>query len=414
MKSWPEVYLPSIPTIEQPLKLFSTDLQAKVEFDGRGTKQIYVCGITPYDATHLGHAATYLAFDTLIRFWIAQGNTVNYIQNITDIDDPLLERANRDGIDWKELAHSQIDLFRSDMTALRIIPPNHYEGAVDAIPEVISAIKKLQELGVAYSLEDDQYFSIKSDQDFGHESHLTRDSMLKIFAERGGDPNRAGKRDQLDSLLWSGKKPGEPFWPSPFGEGRPGWHIECAAIALKYSQIITNSEYVLDVQGGGSDLIFPHHEMSASQSKYLSGKKLARAFVHAGLIGLDGEKMSKSKGNLLFVSKMIEEGISPMAIRWALLKRHYRKDYLWQRTEIQRAEAELNTLRIKLASSNTAPTKELIKNIYSAIADDLNTPLAISMIIEWSNSESNEGQPGDAEQLRVVIDALLGIDIAVY
>ncbi|MFM2103122.1 MAG: hypothetical protein RL740_209 [Actinomycetota bacterium] len=411
MKSWSRVELPKVPTIQNSLRLFSTDMQSKVELGKSGKKQIYVCGITPYDATHLGHAATYLTFDILIRFWMAQGNEVNYIQNITDIDDPLLERANRDGIDWMELANSQIDLFRSDMSALRIIPPTHYEGAVDAIPEVISAIQKLENLGITYSLENDRYFDVSKDEDFGFESHLNEAEMLKIFAERGGDPNREGKRNPLDSLLWSGKKPGEPFWHSPFGEGRPGWHIECAAIAVKFAEKNETADYVLDVQGGGSDLIFPHHEMSASQSKFLVGKKLAQVFVHAGLIGLDGEKMSKSKGNLLFVSKMISSGISPMAIRWALLKRHYRQDYLWQRTETQEAERELASLAERLNGSVIPPTKKLIEDIYSAIADDLNTPMAISKINQWVNSEDTDGDQVAALELRNVIDAILGIEL---
>ena len=216
--------------------------------------QIYVCGITPYDATHLGHAATYLSFDILIRYLRTLGAEVNYIQNITDIDDPLLERANRDNVDWKELAQSQIELFRSDMQALRILPPNHYEGAVAAIPDVIQAINTLESKKAVYKVENDLYFEIGRDLNFGFESHLSKDEMLTIFAERGGDPNRSGKKDPLDALLWLSRRPNEPTWNSPFGNGRPGWHIECAAIALKFAEP-SDDEYVLDIQGGGSDLI---------------------------------------------------------------------------------------------------------------------------------------------------------------
>lgn len=411
MKSWSQVDLPKVPNLHHRLQLFSTDSQSKMELAPSDSRQIYVCGITPYDATHLGHAATYLSFDILIRYWISQGIKVNYIQNITDIDDPLLQRAQRDGVDWRELANSQIELFRSDMTALRIIPPTHYEGAVDAIPEVISAIERLKQLGTTYSLESDQYFDVTKDEEFGFESRLDRESMLKLFAERGGDPLRAGKRNPLDSLLWSGKRPGEPFWQSPFGEGRPGWHIECAAIALKHANFKEGSNFVLDVQGGGSDLIFPHHEMSASQSKFLAGRKLAQVFMHAGLIGLDGEKMSKSKGNLLFVSKMVASGISPMAIRWSLLKRHYRHDYLWQKTETQIAANELAALARKLNSNLNRPPSRLITDIYKAIADDLDTPLAIAKINEWVNGDYTDGSEVESTELINVIDALLGVSV---
>jgi L-cysteine:1D-myo-inositol 2-amino-2-deoxy-alpha-D-glucopyranoside ligase len=405
MQSWPSPQLPDIQKAKTPLSIFSTDKQMLVTLPEKKNYQIYVCGITPYDATHLGHAATYLSFDILIRYLRSLGAEVNYIQNITDIDDPLLERANRDNVDWKELAHSQIELFRSDMGALRIVPPNHYEGAVAAIPEVIQAIKTLNANDAVYIVEDDLYFEIGKDVNFGFESHLSREEMLTIFAERGGDPNRSGKKDPLDALLWLSQRPNEPTWNSPFGNGRPGWHIECAAIALKFAEP-SEDEYVLDIQGGGSDLIFPHHEMSASQTKLLTGKNLARAFVHTGLIGLDGEKMSKSKGNLLFVSKLISEGNSPMAIRWALLKRHYRSDYMWMKTEIYQAQEEIHQLERKLSATQIPPTAELVDAIYRNLANDLNTAEAIQAINEWV---STEGTGGNKKELVKTLDGLLGI-----
>lgn len=408
MHSWADVELPSFPFPKRPLKVFSTDKQTLVEFPIKNQYQIYVCGITPYDATHLGHAATYLTFDILIRYWRSQGATINYIQNITDIDDPLLERANRDGVDWQTLATSQIDLFRSDMEALRIIPPTHYEGAVAAIPEVITAIQKLQERGWVYQVEHDSYFKISKDLNFGFESHLDRGEMLKIFAERGGDPNRSGKQDPLDALLWLAKRPDEPSWNAPFGAGRPGWHIECAAIALKFAQTDSNTDSILDIQGGGSDLIFPHHEMSASQVRALTGKKLARAFVHAGMIGLDGEKMSKSKGNLVFISKLLASGVHPMTIRWALLKRHYREDYMWSRGETEVAALEIERLKAKLNSAQIPATENLIEKIHLSISNDLDTSTAITSINEWV---SMEGSGGDRDGVLQVLEVLLGIKL---
>ena len=408
MKSWPLVTVPNTVKTNLPLKVFSTAAKDLVELPIKKRYQMYVCGITPYDATHLGHAATYLTFDIINRYLIALGGQVNYIQNITDIDDPLLERANRDGVDWRELATSQIDLFRSDMTFLRVIPPTHYEGAVDAIPDVLVAIEKLDSAHSVYEVDTDKYFEIHKDSEFGSESHLPESEMLAIFAERGGDPQRVGKRHPLDALLWLSKRPNEPSWPSKYGEGRPGWHIECAAIALKYAVQNLNEDYILDIQGGGSDLIFPHHEMSASQTKLLTGKKLANAYVHAGLIGLDGEKMSKSRGNLVFVSKLIEDGVSPMAIRWALLKRHYRNEYMWNRSETNYAEQELAALKARIHSKRCAPVENLIDTIKSAISNDLNTPAAIAAINNWVD-ESGDVQ--DASELLEAIDALLGISL---
>ena len=279
MLSWLAVPVSTVPLRPLPLRIYSTKARDLVSIPIKDRYQMYVCGITPYDATHLGHAATYLTFDLVNRFWRASGSDVNYIQNITDIDDPLLERANRDCVDWRELAHSQIDLFRSDMEALRVLPPEHYEGAVDAIPDVIAAIKKLKLSGAVYKVDDDEYFEVNKDSGFGSESHLNSAQMLETFAERGGDPNRAGKRDPLDALLWLAEREGEPSWPSDLGAGRPGWHIECAAIALKFAD--QTGTTIIDIQGGGNDLMFPHHEMSASQVRVLTGKEFAAAYVHA-------------------------------------------------------------------------------------------------------------------------------------
>jgi L-cysteine:1D-myo-inositol 2-amino-2-deoxy-alpha-D-glucopyranoside ligase len=404
MKSWPEVQYPQIPKAQLPLNIYSTKAEKLVEIPAKERYQMYVCGITPYDATHLGHAATYLTFDLVNRYWRAMGASVNYIQNITDIDDPLLERAARDGVDWVELAHSQIDLFRSDMQLLRVIPPTHYEGAVDAIPDVVKAISELDSRGAVYQVDADRYFEVHMDRDFGSESHLPESEMLQIFAERGGDPKREGKRNPLDALLWLAHRDGEPAWPSIYGDGRPGWHIECAAIALKFAE--PADEFVIDVQGGGTDLIFPHHEMSASQVKILKEREFARAYVHAALIGLDGEKMSKSKGNLVFVSKLISEGVTPMAIRWALLKRPYCQEYMWQRNETAIAQEEINALKAKLATGDIPPTEVLINAIYGFLADDLKSAEAISAINNWV---ATRGTGGDAKLLTDVIDGLLGI-----
>jgi L-cysteine:1D-myo-inositol 2-amino-2-deoxy-alpha-D-glucopyranoside ligase len=413
MKSWNEVQIPTIDSsINFPdLKLTNSSTGKKKALENKALYRMYVCGITPYDATHLGHAATYLTFDLIYRYLRASGSEVRYVQNITDIDDPLLERANRDGIDWTELAHQQIDLFRSDMSNLRVIPPAHYIGAVDAIPLVTAAIEELTVKDSIYAVAQDLYFKVKADAEFGERSHLSQARMLEIFAERGGDPTRAGKIDPLDCLVWMSQRPNEPGWPSPFGTGRPGWHIECTAIAIKYLAPSPAEDSLIDIQGGGSDLIFPHHEMCAAQAQVLSGKPLASTYVHAGMIGLDGEKMSKSKGNLVFVSKLVATGRDPMAIRWALMKDHYRDDRMWTEELLIAAERDLSALRSALAQTDVASTKELIDLIVDSLSDDLNTQGVIAAINSWVARTQSGETAGNANSLVKILDALLGIKL---
>lgn len=411
MNSWSEVAIPSLKQgLELPqLSLSDTASAAKKLVEKKSVYRMYVCGITPYDATHLGHAATYLTFDLINRYLRASGAEVKYVQNITDIDDPLLERANRDGLDWKDLAHQQIDLFRGDMENLRVIPPAHYIGAVDAIPLVVDAIKDLDSLSTIYQVDTDQYFTVRADTRFGSRSHLSQDQMISIFSERGGDPNRLGKRDPLDCLVWMSQRPNEPGWESSLGVGRPGWHIECTAIALEYLDPSDVDSTLIDIQGGGSDLIFPHHEMCAAQAHLLTGKELAASYVHTGMIGLDGEKMSKSKGNLVFVSRLVAAGTDPMAIRLALMLDHYRHDRMWSKGLLEQAENQLAQIRKALEASNAAPTDIVIHKIIEALSDDLNTPKALSILADWSSSTLNGETGGNANELQDALDSLLGL-----
>ncbi|HKC29686.1 MAG TPA: cysteine--1-D-myo-inosityl 2-amino-2-deoxy-alpha-D-glucopyranoside ligase, partial [Jatrophihabitans sp.] len=254
MDAWPSPPIPELPGTGEPLRLYDTASKSIRLTRPAQTARMYVCGITPYDATHLGHAATYLAFDLVQRVWRDAGHDVHYVQNVTDVDDPLLERAAQTGENWTSLAGREIQLFRDDMAALRVIPPDEYIGAVEAIPEISDAIEQLLHDGKAYRVNGDVYFPINAAPGFGTESNYDRETMLKLFAERGGDPQRPGKRDPLDSVLWQAKRPGEPYWETALGPGRPGWHIECSVIALNRLGMR------FDVQGGGSDLIFPHHE----------------------------------------------------------------------------------------------------------------------------------------------------------
>jgi L-cysteine:1D-myo-inositol 2-amino-2-deoxy-alpha-D-glucopyranoside ligase len=393
------------------LALYNTTSQQIEELPIKTLYRLYVCGITPYDATHLGHAATYVAFDLINRYLRFGGADVSFVQNITDIDDPLFERAKRDGLNWSDLATSQIELFRGDMVALHVIPPDHYVGVVEAMQIIIDAISALRSKDSTYKVDDDVYFRVHLDPEFLKRTHLSSEVALEYFAERGGDPQRFGKEDPFDALVWKAQRDGEPGWPSPFGIGRPGWHIECSAIALHYLQPNNSDEFAIDIQGGGSDLIFPHHDMSAAQGWVATGQKFARFFVHAGMIGLDGTKMSKSLGNLIFVSKLIAQGVEPMAIRLALLGHHYRSDHMWGSSEISDAATFLSRIRLNLARVEVAPTESLIADLLSALSNDLDTVRALELIASWCTATENGATGGSAGQLSRVLDDLLGLAI---
>ena len=411
MKSWASVAVPELTSsLKFPLiSLTNSKTLKKESVAKKSVYRMYVCGITPYDATHLGHAATYLTFDLINRYLLASGSDVLYVQNITDIDDPLLERAARDSLDWQDLAMSQIDLFRGDMVNLRVIPPTHYIGAVEGIDLVSEAVTALQATGSIYAIDKDLFFKNYSSPEFGSLSHLDKEKMKEIFSQRGGDPNLTGKIDPLDCLVWMAKRENEPGWPSVHGVGRPGWHIECTAIALRYLAPDDEDETCIDIQGGGSDLIFPHHEMCASQAKVLTGKDLASTYVHAAMIGLDGEKMSKSKGNLVFVSKLIESGTDPMVIRFALMSQHYRLDRMWTDQLLEAATKRVANIRKALSAPSVAPTKPVIEKIVLFLSDDLNTPLALAELDKWAADSLNGMSGGEAQELSTALDALLGL-----
>ena len=409
MQSWTSLSVPKYRVeVASKVKIWDTEAQSIAEVSEKDIK-LYVCGITPYDATHMGHAATYLTFDLLQRLLIIQGRKVSYVQNITDVDDPLLERAIRDNLDWRDLATKEIELFKDDMSALRVLPPRHYIGAVEAIPLVVKAIEKLISKNAVYKIDKDLYFDISTDLNFGDRSHLSIDEMIEIFAQRGGDPTLVGKRNKLDCLLWRAHREGEPSWDSPFGAGRPGWHIECTAIALEY---LGSS---ITIQGGGSDLIFPHHEMCAAQGEVMNNATFAQYFMHTGMIGYQGEKMSKSKGNLVFVSKLREAGIDAMAIRLALLANHYRSDREWDDALLQNATERLDRWRKGFAKPEGPEIEETISGVVDALNNDLDTTKALAHIDSWvekaiadSNSEKNTKLSNTGSLARFV-DSILGI-----
>jgi L-cysteine:1D-myo-inositol 2-amino-2-deoxy-alpha-D-glucopyranoside ligase len=441
MESWRRADVPVLPGSGPAPRLHDTATGKLVLASAGPVATLYACGITPYDATHIGHAATYTAWDLLVRAWLdaapeapggAARYSVVYVENVTDVDDPLLERAERDGEDWRELARRETQRYREDMEALRVLPPAHLIGAVEALPVIERFASRMADRGALYDVDEDVYFAKSADLGFGSLSGpgtacgYDLAEMAELAARHGGDPDRPGKKDPLDVLVWRAERPGEPAWDSRFGRGRPGWHVECAAIATEY----LGSTF--DVQAGGSDLIFPHHEMSASHTRVALGPAegvFARVYVHAGLVSYHGEKMSKSLGNLVFVSKLLAGGVDPMAIRLALLAHHYRSDWEWTDAVLGDAQVRLARWRAALGraeaavpgdvTAGTAPSsaaETVLSGVRARMRDDLDAPGALAIVDRWADALVAEPPtgitPGDLAGARLVqatVDALLGI-----
>ncbi|GAA4405084.1 cysteine--1-D-myo-inosityl 2-amino-2-deoxy-alpha-D-glucopyranoside ligase [Fodinibacter luteus] len=415
MKSWPAPFVPAVPGQGDPLALYDTRTRSVRPVDAGPVARLYVCGITPYDATHLGHAATYVTFDVVGRVLRDTGHRVEYVQNVTDVDDPLLERAARDGRDWRELATSEIELFREDMTALAVIPPDDLVGVVESMDEITDAVRALVARGAAYRVPvpaaegsgEDIYLDLAEAPSFGEVSGWSPEQMDAVFADRGGDPDRAGKRNRFDPLLWRAARAGEPSWEDlMLGAGRPGWHIECTAISLAHLG------HPFDIKGGGSDLVFPHHEMSAVQAVALTGGDVfARHYVHQAMVGYEGEKMSKSKGNLVLVSRLRADGVEPMAVRLLLLDRHYRTDWDYTPDLLDVATARLERWREALSVNEGADPASTIGEVRAAVATDLDTPAALAAVDAWAE-RTLAGQWDDAAAPGLVartVDAVLGV-----
>jgi len=456
MESWRRVGVPALPGSGPAPRLHDTATGKLVLAAAGPVATLYACGITPYDATHMGHAATYTAWDLLVRAWLdatpeapevpeaqevpeaprtlPSRYSVIYVQNVTDVDDPLLERADRDGEDWRELAGREIQRYREDMEALRILPPTNLIGAIEALPVIERFSARMADRGALYNVDEDVYFAKSADPGFGSLSGpgtacgYGPAEMAELAAQRGGDPDRPGKKDPLDVLVWRAERPGEPSWDSRFGRGRPGWHVECAAIATEY----LGSSF--DVQAGGSDLVFPHHEMSASHTRVAlapADHPFARVYVHAGMVSYHGEKMSKSLGNLVFVNGLRADGVDPMAIRMALLAHHYRLDWEWTDTVLGDAQARLARWRAALARAEaaapepvtpgTAPAafaEMVLSGVRARMRDDLDAPGALAVVDHWADTLAAEPPtritPGDlvgARLVKVTADALLGISL---
>jgi L-cysteine:1D-myo-inositol 2-amino-2-deoxy-alpha-D-glucopyranoside ligase len=361
---------------------------------------LYVCGITPYDTTHLGHAFTYVVFDVLVRVLRAAGQPVRYVQNVTDVDDDIIRRARELGTTWDRLADKETALYAQDMAALNVLAPDVFPRASQTIPKIIALIVRLEAQGHAYQRDGHVYFRVGSVADYGRLSRLSREEMITLSAQRGADPNDPRKQDPLDFVLWQASAPPEPQWESPWGMGRPGWHIECSAMALEYLGP------QLDIHGGGSDLIYPHHESEIAQSESATGvRPFARIWVHVGMLRYQGEKMSKSLRNLVLIRDLLPRYHAD-SIRVLLLRHHYREPWEYTADQLDDAAAWTKRLgeaaaRAGNASGNSAPA------VRAALEDDLDTPRALRAL-----EEAVRGGEGDWRAAADLLGLRLGAPAA--
>jgi len=344
---------------------------------------IYVCGITPYDTTHLGHAFTYTSADILIRYLEYKGLLVRYAQNVTDIDDDILRKAREVGEDWQNLGNRWTSHFIQDLILLNVRPPDFYPRATDVIPEIISLIEKLLFQGCAYESGGNVYFEVASWPDFGKLSDLPFAEMLPVANERGNNPDDPRKRDPLDFVLWQAQALDEPAWPSPWGPGRPGWHIECSTMSTKFLG------ETIDFHSGGGDLIFPHHECEIAQVEPVTHKKpFVRFWIHAAMVYHEGAKMSKSLGNLIMVRDLLKS-YSPDGLRIYLGRHHYRDVWSHSASELMDAEDISKKINLALAAQGDSGVsidpKWAIKSFAAALDDDLNTPAALQVLCGLSD-----------------------------
>ncbi|HSO93048.1 MAG TPA: cysteine--tRNA ligase [Candidatus Dormibacteraeota bacterium] len=345
---------------------------------------VYVCGITPYDTTHLGHAFTYVAFDVLIRALRASGFSARYVQNVTDVDDDIMKRSRELGTTWDRLAAIETGLYQADMAALNVAPPDVFPRASETINRIVDLVARLVAQGHAYVRDGNVYFRVSSVTDYGRLSRLPRDEMVRLSAHRGADPDDPRKQDPLDFLLWQVSAPDEPRWESPWSGGRPGWHIECSAMALEHL-----GEQV-DIHGGGADLIYPHHESEIAQSESVTGvRPFARTWMHVGMLRYQGEKMSKSLRNLVLVRDLLPR-FDADAIRVTLLRHHYREPWEYTESEMVAAQDWVRHAREKTRAPGGDAVGGEGDTVLRALDEDLDTPAALRALADLIET----GDPG--------------------
>jgi len=386
------------------VRLFCTQRQALADVPASGPVNVYVCGITPYDSTHLGHVATFLTYDLLARRLSDQGRNVMVVRNITDVDDPILGRVQQLGADYWTLVESEIAQFSADMRALNALPAMAEPRVSHALPEVVAAIEELVRNGFAYTLEDVVYFDVSRAPEFGQISCYSMDHMLHLARERGGDPDRPGKRNRLDFILWQPSRPGEPEYESPFGAGRPGWHIGCSVMSREAFGTR------VDVHGGGTDLIFPHHECEQAQNDCLEGGTSVGLWVHTGPVAYHGEKMSKSLGNIVLARDLLKAA-DPRAIRLAVLSRYHHRHGCEWRDEDLYGGVELLTKLLLAVQRRTGPDpRPFAEAVRARLDDDLDAPGALRQIERLTDATLADGgsSPDTAAGL-VELTGLLGV-----
>lgn len=385
------------------IRLYCTARRAVVPFEPDHLVRMYVCGITPYDSTHLGHAATYLTYDLLIRRLEELGHEVHMVRNVTDVDDSILPKARELGIPYLELAEAEIIRFRADMDALQMRPPIAEPRATETIDEIISIVERLLDSGHAYLTHGTAYFDVSSFERFGELSHYSEDQMVRLARARGGNPDDPHRRSPLDFVLWQPSAADEPAWRAPFGVGRPGWHVECSAMAMQ--ELGTT----LDLHGGGTDLIFPHHECEIAQSEALTGQPFVRHWLHSAMVAYEGEKMSKSLGNLVFISDL-RQVADPRAIRLALMHHHYRSGFEWHDTDIQDGTALLHRLVAAAAETSGPDPAPFAARVRGALDDDLDAPKALEALGEFADAILSGGSDLAAPAVLIELCQLIGVD----
>ncbi|MEO0492119.1 MAG: cysteine--tRNA ligase [Actinomycetota bacterium] len=386
------------------MQLFDTARGEVVPFEPGHEVRMYVCGITPYDSTHLGHANTYLTYDLLIRRLESLGHEVKLVRNITDVDDSILPKARELGVDFLELAAQETARFHRDMVVLNTRPVFTEPHATKWIDEMVGFIEQLEAKGHTYVVDGTVFFDVSTFPDFGALSGYDEATMIEYAAERGGNPDDPRQRNPLDFVLWQPSLDDEPAWPTPWGPGRPGWHIECSAMSRG-----TIGE-TFDLHGGGSDLIFPHHECSKAQSEAANGVPFANHWMHAGMVAYEGTKMSKSLGNLVFVSELIKES-DPRAIRIALMRHHYRSNWEWFDGDIDLGSEMLDRLhRARHAEGGPDPAP-YVARVHAALDDDLDAPAALSTLLELADAINSGGADGSAPTILGELASLVGLEL---
>jgi L-cysteine:1D-myo-inositol 2-amino-2-deoxy-alpha-D-glucopyranoside ligase len=386
------------------IRLHETSRRQVVPFEPPELVRMYICGITPYDSTHLGHAATYLTYDLLIRRLQELGHEVRMVRNVTDVDDSILPRARQLGIPYLELAEAEMTRFHADMDALGILRPIAEPRATEAIEEIVDIIERLLDAGHAYLTHGTVYFDVSTFPRFGQLSRYPFDQMVKLSRVRGGNPEDPHRRDALDFVLWQPSASDEPAWRAPFGVGRPGWHIECSAMAMH-----AHGE-TLDLHGGGTDLIFPHHEAEVAQSEALTGKPYVRHWLHSAMVAYEGEKMSKSLGNLVFVSDLLKQA-DPRAVRLALMRHHYRAGFEWHDTDLDEGNALLHRLLAAARCDDGADARPFAHQVRAALDNDLDAPRALEALDDLASAVLSGGADAEAPATLFELATLLGIDL---